>query len=467
MSDRKKVIVFLCTDYMGVANQIAELSDSISSLDTHLVVVTDHVDTTSMLQSSNVLFRRTNIIFMGNDSELFESLADIKAREIVCNHFDINNSYANLLSVDYDRFDTLGLTSPASSLLGSAFLEFVNMFQYLHANFEVIASFSEGPHNFFLRSYDAYRDGTRRHGRYIYLRPGRVGDSFYLQDADSKVTVLKDSGSDTIADDVSPFYMSEDAPLMRSISWKIRNSDKTSLYYALSKIWRTKSIRLNFFDKPNVISLILALWLRELRSYYVTISGGTNKFISEDIPPGKIVVYPEHYHPEASTSAYDFTLRNDYENAIRIRKALPEEYTLLYKLHPSNKNRHPTGMLHKISKLPGVLLVEKSLDIRCRTPAFVLISVSSTMILDYVENDKPALVIGSPEFCSDTHLKSRLLKTSIEKFEQNPTALIGEAVERAKNSEAKFSRAMLVGSLYTPKRDLVSIISKLVEAHTK
>ena len=111
--------------------------------------------------------------------------------------------------------------------------------------------------------------------------------------------------------------------------------------------------------------------------------------------------------------------------------------------------------------------MEKSLDIRCRTPAFVLISVSSTMILDYVENDKPALVIGSPEFCSDTHLKSRLLKTSIEKFEQNPTALIGEAVERAKNSEAKFSRAMLVGSLYTPKRDLVSIISKLVEAHTK
>lgn len=467
MLHKKNVIVFLCTDYIGAVDQIADLSNTINETELQIMVVTDHSDTTSMLRSSSLISGRDNILFLGNDTVSFENHSDIAKRDSICARFHRNNSYFNLFSVDYDRFSSLGLPFPSACNLRGAFLEFITMFQYLHANFDVVLTFSEGPHNFFLRTYDCFRDETSFSGRYIYLRPGRVGESFYLQDAASKKAIVEDTYKYNEVDDSSPFYMATDAPLMRSIIWKMRNIRRTSAYNTFRKIRRTKGMRVSFFDKPNIVSLLISLWFRELRSQFITITGGLNKILAKQLPSRRVVVYPEHYHPEASTSAYDFTLCNDYENAVRIRKALPEAFTLVYKLHPSNKNRHPKGLLKKLSQLPGVLLVEKPLDLGDEKKELMLISVSSTMILDFVENQQPVIVIGNPEFCQVPNLELRVMKTSLEKFEQNTMGIVSQAQIKAANEEPIFSRKTLIGQLYTPKDKLISIILKLVKVGQK
>lgn len=466
MSVKEKVMVFLCTEFMGVEDQIVFLSEILKKFNLRLLVVTDSENTSTTLQKKKVIETCNNVRFLGNDRNLFENQTNLNLTEEIYSKFLSSNSYLNLLSVDYDRFDYLGLSNPLKSNLHNTFKDYIKLFQYLHFHYDVISSFSEGPHNFFLRVYDFYRGETKNIGRYIYLRPGRVGDCFYLQDADTKETVLGGDFTINNSKDLNPSYMQKDAPLIRTFLWKLKNFHKTSIFQTFLKIFYTKNLKLSSFDRPNIISLVIALWRREIRSYFFSISGKNNSFITEAIPDGKLVIYPEHYHPEASTSAYDFSLRNDYENALRIRRALPEEFKFIYKLHPSNKRRHSKGFLKKISQIPGVLLVEKFIIDKNPFPELI-ISVSSTLILDFIEKCKPVIVIGNPEFCQDKYLSSLFSKTTIENFEKDPLKIIYDAEKKVGNSKNNFMRESLVGSLYTPKKNMKNVISNLIDKSQK
>lgn len=461
---KSKVIVFLCSEYFGVEDLIIDLSNTIIDTNLKLIVVTDSKEASDLIKSSTEVANTKNISFFDNYFNDLEKLSKLEEEvKQIEDNIKNNTSYFNLFSVDYDRFQSLNLNYASESNLKEQMYIFIKMFLYLHKKYDVCLSFSEGPHNFFLRSYDAFLENCSIDtGKYIYIRPGRVGNSIYLQDSASResITIKNSIKKELIS--ISPSYMNKTSPLMRGFLWKLSNIKKTSIYRNIKKILITKGFKLATFDKPNILSLLTMLYLREIKSSLISLTRGVSKYVSNKFPNGNLAIYPEHYHPEASTSAYDFNLCNDYENVIRIRKALPESLSLIYKLHPSNKNRHPSGMIKKLSRIPGVYVTDTIVDIESRSSDLILISVSSTMILDFVEKNIPVLIIGSPEFTKIKNIASRVVEVSIDELDKNSIKYLEEARKKILNNQTNFRRNELIGNLYTLKEDLKEVIHELI-----
>ena len=116
----------------------------------------------------------------------------------------------------------------------------------------------------------------------------------------------------------------------------------------------------------------------------------------DDVSSGKFIIYPLHFHPEASTSV----LSPDYVHEISIIRSiafrLPSDVTLVVKEHPSAVALNSYEFYRELSHLPNVELVAghvpaKTLIRKCCG----IVCLTSTLGFEAAVMGKPVLVFGN------------------------------------------------------------------------
>tara|TARA_B100001109_G_C18750447_1_gene421068 strand:- start:232 stop:858 length:627 start_codon:yes stop_codon:yes gene_type:complete len=129
-------------------------------------------------------------------------------------------------------------------------------------------------------------------------------------------------------------------------------------------------------------------------------------------------IYPEHFHPEASTSSDDFDLRNDISNVEKIRKAIPDSINLIYKIHPSQYGFQKFSEILALYNLKGLSIVKPNIDKKeiLNKSCLGIISVNSTFVTDAAKREISSIVLGNYELF-DAH--KNILKSEIDHLEEN------------------------------------------------
>ena len=113
------------------------------------------------------------------------------------------------------------------------------------------------------------------------------------------------------------------------------------------------------------------------------------------------VIFPLHYHPEASTSLYAWWVPDEFSLLTIIRRALPIDFKIIVKPHP-NAIGQDYQLLNSIrKKIPGALVVNPSTDneaILKNEKCKLLVTINSTMVLDAIKNKVPSVYFGSGPF---------------------------------------------------------------------
>jgi capsule polysaccharide modification protein KpsS len=196
-------------------------------------------------------------------------------------------------------------------------------------------------------------------------------------------------------------YINNKNPLQRGFVTKLFKIKDTSFYNVFLK---ELPFIFNRFDKlhptyPNALLFQLLLFYEQIkrifrREYGCYISDVKKAKLESE----RIILYPEHFHPEASYSATNFELRNDFENILNIASNLPSDCKLVVKLHPSNSGRVSTSLYRDIENSTGVIFLrsDQSLD-EFLTITNLIVSINSTVVIDAAKLGVPSILIGEME----------------------------------------------------------------------
>jgi len=114
-----------------------------------------------------------------------------------------------------------------------------------------------------------------------------------------------------------------------------------------------------------------------------------------DVREGRFLLYPLHFHPEASTSvlAPDFVNEMHVIEAIAFR--LPTGLRLVVKEHPSAVALQSTSFYERLSRLPNVELVSANLNAKVLARASCgVVCVTSTLGFEAAVMNKPVIALG-------------------------------------------------------------------------
>lgn len=168
------------------------------------------------------------------------------------------------------------------------------------------------------------------------------------------------------------------AHFIRGWRYRRRYSQDCALAYqhgdpvALSKAYVTRAIKRR-------------LRLRRVRRHYLN-----------DMPTSPFMLYPLHFHPEASTSIY----AADYVDELSVIKAiafrLPVGVELCVKEHPSAVALQPLSFYRQLSALPNVKLLAASLPTKSLIrQSCGLVCLTSTAGFEAAVLNKPVIVLGN------------------------------------------------------------------------
>ncbi|MDZ4244260.1 MAG: hypothetical protein U1C57_04100, partial [Candidatus Doudnabacteria bacterium] len=109
----------------------------------------------------------------------------------------------------------------------------------------------------------------------------------------------------------------------------------------------------------------------------------------------KFVYFPLQFQPEASIDVIAPYFSNQIETARLVAMALPDDYTLVAKDHPSMVGLHSPGYLEKIVRTPNVKLIDHRLGSeQILKKADLVVSPNSTTLAEAAFYNKPAIQLG-------------------------------------------------------------------------
>jgi hypothetical protein len=122
----------------------------------------------------------------------------------------------------------------------------------------------------------------------------------------------------------------------------------------------------------------------------------------------KYVVFPLHYHPEASTSLYAWWVPDELSLLTIIRRALPVDFQIIVKPHPNAIGQNYRLLNNIRKKIPGTLVIDPDTSndtILKNEKCKLLITINSTMLLDAIKNKVPSAYFGSGPFPNTQYCK--------------------------------------------------------------
>jgi len=122
----------------------------------------------------------------------------------------------------------------------------------------------------------------------------------------------------------------------------------------------------------------------------------------------KYVIFPLHYHPEASTSLYAWWVPDEFSLLTIIRRALPIDFQIIIKPHPDAIGQDYQLLNNIRKKIPGTLIVNPNTNNEAMLKnenCKLLITINSTMALDAIKNKVPSVYFGSGPFPNTQYCK--------------------------------------------------------------
>jgi capsule polysaccharide modification protein KpsS len=147
------------------------------------------------------------------------------------------------------------------------------------------------------------------------------------------------------------------------------------------------------YQHGDPIRLSWAYFLRALRRRIRFNS--VREFYKVEPRPGRFLLYPLHFHPEASTSvlAPDFVDEMHVIKSIAFR--LPSDIRLVVKEHPSAVSMQPLDFYRQLSQLPNVDLLAAHVSAkRLARESVGVVCVTSTLGFEAAAMGKPVIALG-------------------------------------------------------------------------
>jgi hypothetical protein len=310
----------------------------------------------------------------------------------------------NLFQVDKDRFQTLGFKIPSNKNLLKNFNFIKSGMLYADKNFKICAFFYEGPFNFFCRSVE-YLFCQEDYPIYSFAG-GRMPNAFGIADRHFLDLVPKNYNESKFLNrnDKSNKleYISDDAPLQRGIFKKLIKLKNTSIVKDFACIFydlvQRKDEKIHYY--PGYLKMILVqqkrMLGRLLKKYFYKYKL-QNEFLK--IENRKFLVYSEHFHPEASTSANCIDFVDDVKNVLSIRERLPSKYDIVYKIHPSQFGNLSFKEMNDLISAKGIICILPDYDkaLLFNDNCLGIITVNSSMVIDAAKKNILSYCLGKNE----------------------------------------------------------------------
>ncbi|WP_417277130.1 hypothetical protein [Castellaniella sp.] len=303
---------------------------------------------------------------------------------------------------DIDRMDWWGIRSKRSlSYYRSYICRSISWLDSIFDNYKPIAviyeQYTTAPA--FLLGYV----GKRHKVRYVGLQQSRLKGRFEIHnDKYSFIDQVSKSyiyGDDDVFSDIvenaifslktgQPSYMKEESqyiPRIRDIiNWK---NLKKSL--AILKLRECVS-----YQMPSPVGVSYRFFVNKIsKKINHIISRGFYNNIEPEAE--RYVLYPLHFHPEASTSVF----AKDYDDELHIIKAiaynLPMDTVLYVKEHTAAVGIRGTGFYRRLKNIPNIKLVSPRVDTKFLIEnSLGVITLTSTVGFEAIVIGRPVVVIG-------------------------------------------------------------------------
>ena len=342
---------------------------------------------------------------------LKKNLEDLKNVEI-----DEAHSWSSLFS-DFDRFLTFVPFMPVCDPNEVKYRHIPGMlnkfFEGIFTQVAPIAVLYETVSNSF--AIAAYNCATKHDIPFCSLTPSRIPGRIELsmtgalEDDVTIGNIYKNRNDGTITDisrkiaveycqkidQSTPDYMKTNGLDQISIFKKYFNADKLKHFYKGWKYSRLYSDDCELaYQHGNPLKLSFA-FLRRAINRKLRLSRVLKQY-SVDVMDEKFVLYPLHFHPEASSSIW----ASDYVDELNTVKAiafrLPASVKLYVKEHPSAVALQPLSFYKQLNSLPNVKLLAPQLPTKeiIRRSAGV-VTLTSTVGFEAAVLNKPVITLGN------------------------------------------------------------------------
>ena len=307
----------------------------------------------------------------------------------------------NFFNCDDDRLEEFNLKKPTLTQLRQSASLIINNFILWKKKVKPEILICEGPNNFFNNVIIDYLKSQNED--YYSFCGGRISNSSCLK-KNGKL-IFNKKIINKISHDQD--YMKNSYPKMRNIFGKMDNFKNTSLFRDIKVIFKNFNLikkedlllpytgnRIDWIIRTRILFLkksILNLFLLRLKQ--------------KDFKDNNYLVYPEHFRPEAGTSAYENKFINDIKNCIFIKEKI--EMPLVFRFHPAYFTKRPILKLLKLLKMfkQDISLPNQSLE-KLIINSSGTITISSSVAIDTMRFGKPVIILGSPEFITNSELLS-------------------------------------------------------------
>lgn len=248
---------------------------------------------------------------------------------------------------------------------------------------------SEGPNNIFLRCIYVLDAVMCLKLRLITHRLGKLPGTFYIgRGFDGYNPIEREKSLQfKVSDKFVPDYASPDSKLRRSILAKFKTVWKGDLIITLQYIlyvlrWHKEG---RFRTSIFYFGLILTGLYRE----YLRVCGQrtlSQLRVDVSVP---FWIFPEQFHPEASTSAFCSQLEDDLFIFSKLKQIFP---AVKLKPHPSVVGRNGRNSYTKF--MPNVLPLDINIELET---VIGCVTVNSTLVLEFLKIGKPVICLGKSE----------------------------------------------------------------------
>jgi hypothetical protein len=215
---------------------------------------------------------------------------------------------------------------------------------------------------------------------------------------------------------IQPSYMNKkslDSLTNINILQRVLNKQKLKdYYYSLESSLRGHT---NFFGEYAIEKLLNHFYILIKRNLRVIINFFESNSIKENIYNENVknIVFPLHFHPEASTSMASPDYINEYDLIRYLTTQISGNYIFYIKEHPSMFGIRSRKEIKSLQRLPNVVYLPSSASTNeLINKCDLIITLTSTMGLEGLLKGKPVIALGDVFY--NSHRNCKYVKTNIE-----------------------------------------------------
>ena len=199
---------------------------------------------------------------------------------------------------------------------------------------------------------------------------------------------------------IEPDYMKNERKLLKkSLLSKYLDSAKVKQIKKILKFFKKYGIKENYYIFQSPALTINLSYLRRNVKRKMRLNKIVKLYDVDEVSQlnenENYLVYPIHFHPEASTSILAPIYIDEYYNILNISLQLPYNYTLLVKEHPSAVGFTGVEFYEKIKKLPNVKLIHHNVRAKQMVrKSKGVITVTNTMGYESLIMGKKTFLLG-------------------------------------------------------------------------